>query len=213
MAGSNWDTIHAERVALADDLAAISDEAWTTPSMCSSWNVQQLLGHMTATAKMTPLTFVGRMAGAGFRFSVMAQRLVDKETVGTSQQTLAEFRAHADDSTAPPGPSDTWLGETIVHGTDIRWPLGLERDFPMDALVRLADFYKNSNAIIGSKRRVEWVTLRATDTDWSTGVGAEVSGPMLALVMAMTGRRPALLRLTGDGVVTLDSRLSAPAAG
>lgn len=207
MAASNWDTIHAERHALADDLAAVSDEAWATPSMCTGWTVQQTLGHMTATAKMSPVSFLGKMAAAGFRFSRMAQRLVDQESAGGPQRTLAEFRAHADDSTSPPGPPDTWLGETIVHSTDIRWPLGLEHEFPTAALVRVADFYKKSNALIGSRRRIDGVTLRATDTDWSYGAGPEVSGPLLALVMAMTGRRPALLRLTGDGLSTLESRV------
>lgn len=207
---SNWDTIHSERHALADDLAAASDDAWATPSMCAGWNVQQMLGHMTATARMTPVNFLGKLAGAGFRFNVMAQRLVDREAAGAPEQTLAQFRAHADDSTSPPGPPDSWLGETIVHGTDIRWPLGLEHDFPVDAVVRVADFYKNSNALIGSKRRIDGVTLRATDTDWTSGQGPEVSGPMLALVMAMTGRRPALLRLTGEGLPTLEARLPRP---
>jgi uncharacterized protein (TIGR03083 family) len=212
MARSNWDTIHAERHALADDLAGVSDQAWATPSMCTGWNVQQMLGHMTATARMSPVNFLGKMAASGFRFGRMAQRLVEQESAGSPHQTLAEFRAHADDSTSPPGPPDTWLGETIVHSTDIRWPLGLEHEFPMPALVRVADFYKNSNALIGTKRRIEGVALRASDTDWSFGSGPEVSGPMLALVMAMTGRVPALLRLTGDGLAALESRMGCPPA-
>ena len=37
---------------------------------------------------------------------------------------------------------------------------------------------------------------------------AEVSGPMLSLVQAMTGRRAALADLAGDGVETLRSRMA-----
>jgi hypothetical protein len=44
------------------------------------------------------------------------------------------------------------------------------------------------------------------DTDWSHGEGAEVSGPIVSLVMAMTGRKGALADLSGDGVDTLSSR-------
>ena len=63
-----------------------------------------------------------------------------------------------------------------------------------------------ANLIIGAKDRIEGVTLRATDTDWQHGAGPEVSGPILALVVAMCGRRAALDDLTGDGVAVLRAR-------
>jgi hypothetical protein len=72
--------------------------------------------------------------------------------------------------------------------------------------VTVADFYKGSNLLIGSKNRIAGLTLRATDADWSHGTGPEVSGPILSLVMAMTGRKAADDDLTGDGVGTLRSR-------
>jgi hypothetical protein len=72
--------------------------------------------------------------------------------------------------------------------------------------VRVADFSQSSNLLIGSKRRIEGLMLRATDTDWSHGTGPEVAGPILSLVMAMTGRRAADDDLTGDGVAALRTR-------
>ena len=48
--------------------------------------------------------------------------------------------------------------------------------------------------------------LSATDTDWTHGDGPEVRGPMIALVMAMTGRPQVLDDLSGEGVATLRSR-------
>jgi len=106
----------------------------------------------------------------------------------------------------PPGPADTWLGETIVHAEDIRRPLGIGHQYPTEAVVQVASFYQGSNLLIGSKKRIEGLTLRATDAEWSHGTGPEVSGPILSLVMAMTGRKAALDDLTGDGVATLRSR-------
>jgi hypothetical protein len=90
-----------------------------------------------------------------------------------------------------------------VHGEDIRRPLGIAHAYPMDALTRVADFYKGSNLLIGAKRRIAGVTLRATDADWSTGTGPEAAGPMLSLLLAMTGRSAALADLTGEGVASL----------
>ena len=72
--------------------------------------------------------------------------------------------------------------------------------------MRVADFYKGSNLIIGAKRRIAGLTLRATDIDWSHGTGPEVSGPITAIVMAMTGRKAVAGELAGDGVATLQAR-------
>jgi uncharacterized protein (TIGR03083 family) len=201
-----WPIIHRERAALATDLAELPADAWATPSLCPDWTVHDVLGHIVATAKMSPLGFVGSLASAGFRFNEMASRNIARETAGGPAHTLDELRAHASDSTSPPGPTDTWLGEIIVHSTDIRWPLGLEHDFPIDAVIRVAEFYRKSNALIGSKRRISGLTLKATDIEWSTGSGPEVRGPILALVMGMTGRRGALPRLEGGGLEAFSAR-------
>jgi uncharacterized protein (TIGR03083 family) len=94
----------------------------------------------------------------------------------------------------------------IVHAEDIRRPLGIKHAYPAEAVTRVADFYKGSNLLIGSKRRIDGLTLRATDADWSHGTGPEVSGPALSLVLAMTGRTAAIEDLDGDGVATLRRR-------
>jgi hypothetical protein len=60
--------------------------------------------------------------------------------------------------------------------------------------------------LIGGKRRVEGVTLKATDADWSHGSGPVASGPARALMLATAGRTAALDELTGPGVQTLRSR-------
>jgi uncharacterized protein (TIGR03083 family) len=139
-----WSTIHAERLALADDLASLPAQRWDTPSLCPGWTVRDVLAHLTSTAKLTPLSFFAAFAGSGFRFNVMAARSIAKERGATAADGLAEFRRVADRTSSPPGPVDSWLGEVIVHGEDIRRPLGITRAYPMDALARVADFYKTS---------------------------------------------------------------------
>ncbi|MFE3290413.1 maleylpyruvate isomerase family mycothiol-dependent enzyme [Rhodococcus sp. NPDC059234] len=206
-AQSPWPVIHAERISLADDLASLTEDQWSTTSLCSQWSVWETLGHMTATAKMTPPKFFLKMAGTGFRFESFGAKNIAAETAGTPADTLAEFRRVATATSSPPGPVDTWLGETIVHAEDIRRPLGIAHAYPPDALVRVADFYKGSNLLIGSKSRIAGLTLRSTDTAWTIGAGPEVSGPMLALVLAMTGRSAGLDELSGDGLETLRERV------
>jgi hypothetical protein len=98
------------------------------------------------------------------------------------------------------------LGEVIAHGEDIRRPLGL-RHRPSDAaLVAVADSWKRTNLLIGSKRRIAGLRLQASDLAWSHGDGPEVIGPMLSLVMAMVGRKEAQADLSGEGLVVLTAR-------
>ncbi len=201
-----WPAIHEEREVLAKDLSTLTNEQWATPSLCAGWTVRDVLGHMTATAKMTPPRFFLALAGTGFRFNQMTSREVARETTGTPADNLAEFRRYTQASTHPPGPATSWLGETVVHGTDIRRPLGLSRYFPEPALVQVAGFFAGSNVLIGAKKRITGLRLQATDADWSTGSGPEVSGPLLSLIMAMTGREAMLSDLSGDGVGQLRER-------
>jgi uncharacterized protein (TIGR03083 family) len=201
-----WPLIHAEREALADDLATVTDEQWATPSLCAGWSVRDVLAHMAATAKMTPPAFFVAMAAAGFRFNTMTARGVARETAGTPAEGLAEFRRYTQATSHPPGPTGTWLSETVVHSADIRRPLGMTRDYPDQVLVQTADFVKVTNLLLGAKKRIDGLSLRATDADWATGSGPRVSGPLLSLIMAMTGRQAALDDLTGEGVSVLRER-------
>ena len=208
MATTNpWPLIHAEREALAADLATLTGEQWATGSLCTDWTVRDVLGHMTATAKMTPPKFFASFAAAGFKFNNMTAKGVAAEATAPPEAGLANFRDHLKDTTHPPGPVESMLGEAVIHSEDIRRPLGLTREYPPEALVRVAQFFQGSNMIVGAKGRIADLTLRATDTDWSTGTGPEVTGPQLSLVLAMTGRSAALADLSGDGVDTLRSRM------
>ena len=208
MATTNpWPLIHAEREALAADLATLTGEQWATRSLCTDWTVRDVLGHMTATAKMTPPKFFASFAAAGFKFNNMTAKGVSAEATASPADGLANFRDHLKDTTHPPGPVESMLGEAVIHSEDIRRPLGLTREYPPEALVRVAQFFQGSNMIVGAKGRIADLTLRATDTDWSTGTGPEVTGPQLSLILAMTGRSAALADLSGDGVDTLRSRM------
>jgi len=201
-----WPTIHSERKALAADLEALTDEQWATPSLCTDWTVRDVLAHMTATAKISPPQFFGKMITSGFSLKNMQSKDIATERGSSPAETLARFTAEVSSSKHPPGPSDTWLGETIVHAEDIRRSLGIKHDYPTDAAVQVANFYKGSNLIIGAKKRIAGLRLRATDAAWSHGDGPEVSGPIVSLVMAMAGRKTSDEDLSGDGVATLRSR-------
>jgi uncharacterized protein (TIGR03083 family) len=203
---SIWPTIHAERRALADDVAELTTEQWSTPSLCTEWTVHDVLAHLLSAAKMTPPRFLSRFAAARFDFDRFSGRQVAVEGAGGPAATLVAFRAAESRTTSPPGPKETWLGEAFAHGEDIRRPLGIPHEYPVAEVARVVRFYAKSNAIIGGRDRVAGVTLRATDTDLTVGDGPLVEGPALALMLAASGRMSALDELSGPGVETLRLR-------
>jgi uncharacterized protein (TIGR03083 family) len=201
-----WPVIHAERKALAAQLEGISEEAWSTPSLCSEWTVRDVLAHMTATSKLSPASFFPKLIGSGFSLKKLQGEDIARERGSSGPEALTRFTAQTDSTGRPPGPVETMLGEVLVHSEDIRRPLGLPHAHSTEAVMQAADFYKRSNLILGTKRRIAGVTLRATDGVWSHGEGPSVEGPMLSLLSAMTGRKTALDDLTGEGVDVLRSR-------
>jgi uncharacterized protein (TIGR03083 family) len=201
-----WPAVHAERKALAADLRALGDEGWATPSLCGDWTVRDVLAHMTSAGTLTPPAFFAGLIASGFNFDKLQDKGIAARRGATPADTLAGFEAVVTSVKHPPGPATTWLGEVIVHSEDIRRPLGITHAYPTGAVVQVADFYQGSNLLIGSKRRIEGLSLRATDAAWSHGSGPEVAGPIVSLVLAMTGRKEAIDDLTGDGVPTLRAR-------
>jgi uncharacterized protein (TIGR03083 family) len=168
--------------------------------------VKDTAGHVLAAAEQTPLNFYREMISAGFRFNVFANRAAKRLATIGPDELVARLRARTTTTNHPPAPVMAMLGEIVVHGEDIRRPLGLKHTSPEGALVAVADSWKNSNLLIGAKRRITGLRLRSTDSDWSHGDGPEVSGPLISLVLAMTGRKGAHVDLNGKGLTILASR-------
>jgi len=202
----DWPKIQVEREACADLFESLTPEQWAKASWCKGWTVRDVAGHLIAATQLSTGSFFSHLASAGFSFTKMSETDAKRCSAGDPAGLAAEMRAGALRRTHPPGPLTAMLGEAVVHGEDIRRPLGLSRTFPDDTLVAVADFFKRSNLLIGAKRRVSGLHLTATDVDWSNGDGPEVKGPMASLILAMTGRRQVHGDLSGEGVATLAGR-------
>ena len=82
MSDDIWPVVHAERRALAADLAGVAPERWTTPSLCTGWTVHDVLAHMVSTAKETPASFFTGLIGSGFRFARFTEKRIAAERAG-----------------------------------------------------------------------------------------------------------------------------------
>lgn len=206
MAYDIWPVIHTERKALAADLEGLTDAQWQTRSQCADWSVQDVVAHMLATSHMSGAKFFPKFVGAGFNFEKLQSKGIEQNRGTSPADMMNNFAAQLDSKGRPPGPPMTMLGEVIIHSDDIRRPLGIAHEYPTEVLTQLGTFFSNSSPIIHGKERVAGLHLKATDTEWEHGSGPTVEGPMLPLLLAITGRKSALTDLSGDGVDTLRSR-------
>ncbi len=204
--GDTWSLVHAERAALVDDLQGLDDARWGTPSLCAGWSVHDVAAHLVDTARTTRLGFVVGLARAGFDFDRQNARGVHRHRGATPQVTLQRLQDAAPRRSTPPAPLDSRLVEEVVHGEDVRRPLGLARSYPQEAVVRSLRLQARTPASFGgAKELLTRCRLTASDADVSVGEGPEVSGPVLSLLLVACGRRVALDDVQGPGLPALSS--------
>lgn len=201
-----WSKIHAERAEFADLIGTLTPEQLETQSLCGDWRVRDVVGHMISAAHTSLANFFPGLIASGFRFNTFTQKGTQKYGGGTAAELAERIRATTTRTSHPPGPAVVMLGEMIVHGEDVRRPLGVKHGYPAADIQTVGNFYKTSNLLLGSKKRIQGLTVRAEDADWSTGSGPEVFGPGAALLSAMTGRRAALDDLRGEGLEEFATR-------
>lgn len=203
-----WKMIHAERKSVAAMIEDLTPEQWGSASLCGEWTVGPLAAHILAGAEQTPGRFIRGMTVAGFRFDTMVDRDARSRGRLSAQQVADRLRQRTTTTNRPPAPAEAMLGEIVVHGEDIRRPLGLPGTVADDAANACLQMYTAASFPVGGKKRIRGLSLVATDTGWSYGAGPKVSGPAMSLLLAMTGRPAGLDALTGDGAAVLSQRMA-----
>ena len=101
-------------------------------------------------------------------------------------------------------PAELGLGDLLVHSADALRPAGIMPDPPVaDVLVAL-DTYKTWGRRVVHAAPDRGVSLAATDADWRRGIGPEVRGKAIDLLLLVANRRHVVDRLDGPGVARLD---------
>jgi uncharacterized protein (TIGR03083 family) len=196
---------HAERADLAEFLTTLTPKDWAAPSLCSKWNVKDVVAHVVSYEELGTLGLLKRFAKG---WIVRANQVgVDEFATLNPQQLLTFLRNHLQ----PQGLTAGFGGmialvDGTIHHQDIRRSIGRPRNIPADRLDRVLSLVPG-NPRLGAGRRIRGLQLRATDIDWAHGRGPEITGPGEALLMAMAGRRSAVADLSGPGCATLAARL------
>ena len=164
-----WRTIHTERANLIDTWIGLTSEQWSAPSLCARV-VDSGCGRPSdrrrrADARSISLSSSPRPDSASTPLLIVVPRRI--AATGPTE-LVRRLQARTTTTNHPPGPVSAMLGEVVVHGADIRRPWDLHYDYPSAALVEVANGWKNLNMIIGVKRRIAGVRLKANDVEWTT---------------------------------------------
>jgi uncharacterized protein (TIGR03083 family) len=197
-----------ERRQLADLLEGLDAGQLATPSLCAGWDVKAVAAHVVSTVVDGTPAFL-RLA---LRRGSMA-RAIDELARHRAQLPAAELVASlhrcGDRRISPPlfGPLDP-LADVLVHGGDIRIPLGLPFE-PDPQLAALAVDFLTGPWPFGfvPAGRLRGISLHANGIRRTWGRGAEIRGPVAALMMAVSGRTALLHLLDGPGLPLLRRRL------
>ena len=203
-----WGPIKVDRELLADYLESLAPEDWDKPSLCEGWTVKGVATHLLVTPTMSKGKVFLAFVGSGFNLSKMSQKQIDRMTSEMStDEIVTQTRDTAGVQSAPPGLKPMGvLGEVLTHSSDISLAVGKPLDLPLDHYVLGLDYMKDVQPVIGCKKRIEGLQLRATDVDWTVGDGPAVEGDAKHLLSAMTGRPEAFDALSGDGVDVMRGR-------
>jgi uncharacterized protein (TIGR03083 family) len=198
-----------ERRRIAALIERLDGAQLTTESLCAGWDVKTVAAHLVSVFADG---FWGFQAAAlrhgGIHRGIDA--LARRRAQSSAPDIAAALRRGADHRLSPPvtGPV-SGLADVLVHGGDIRIPLGIPFD-PNPRLVTLAlDFLTGGRALAFVPfGRLRGIGLRSSDVDRSWGRGAEVRGPAPALMMAVCGRDALFDQLDGPGLELLRNRLT-----
>lgn len=206
--------VRQERRALIETLESLTSEQWDARSLCSEWRVIDVAAHLAYAPVLGPVT--GAVALVRSRLSV--NRMIASTAVEASARgrdaILEQLERNLSSGAQPIGmPTVAALADAVVHGIDVRHPLGLAHTIRGEALGPIAEFVLRTpwplNGVVGGSagRRVDGVRLTASDVEWAHGAGAEVEASAEAIARLLYGRTVAPEELTGPGADVVRARL------
>ena len=201
-----WQVVRQQRLAIADLLDGLTTQQWESRSLCTDWRIRDVAAHVLLVAEPpTPASLLAdavRARGSFHRLNTLAAR---RRALRSPGQLVVDLREHAGSRKVPVVSNyRNVLFDVMVHAQDIAIPLGLDLPLPPRAGAAAATRVWTMGWPFWAKRRLRGVRLTATDVDWSTGSGADVHGPIRAILLLLTGRTTAATAtLAGDGMARL----------
>ena len=197
-----------ERRSIAALIDGLDPQELATKSLCVGWDVKTVAAHLISDFTDG---FWGFLA-SGIRHGNINRgidALARRRARAPAAEIAETLRREADHRLSPPvtGPL-SGLTDVLVHGADMRIPLGISHRPDPQRVARVIDFLTGPTQFgFFPRRRLRGIALHDEDTGQVWGVGNSIHGSGAALMLAVCGRTVALQDLTGPGVPVLRSRL------
>lgn len=198
-----------ERRVVAEMLSGLTKQQQSMRSLCDEWSVHDVAAHLIMPLEVGMPKFLLTMLACRGDFDRANVHLTRQQARRPLDEIVEVLRRKAASRFTPPGSGpEAPLTDLLVHGLDIRWPLGLTRDIPEVRVQTSLGFLTSLSAQgLVAKGLLAGLRFEADDVDWTHGHGPIVNGAAEALLLALSGRSAALSALTGDGLPTLRARL------
>lgn len=194
-----WRVVQEQRADLAELIGTLTAEQWKHPTLCRGWTMREIAAHLSYGSRARLGSVLFQVVRARGNFDRFVDIVTRQDAARPVKDLLADLQAAAVSRRLAPGQSLTnAMLDALVHGQDIAIPLGIERSMPLEAARVCADDVWRRAFPFRARRRLHGYRLVATDTPWSVGEGAQIEGPIAALLLLITGRSAALDHLTGD---------------
>jgi uncharacterized protein (TIGR03083 family) len=208
-----WAAIDEQRTRVADLIEGLSEEQLAHPSLCDGWTVRDVAVHLTLQ-EMGPLDalrgllrYPGSLNGIIHRSAIGEGRGLATGEIVARIRAMRGHRRHNVGLTC----RET-LTDVLVHGLDMAIPLGVDLEVPAgaaaEAATRIHGFGGRGLGSVNRRLPIWGYRLVATDTDWAVGAGQEIRGPMVALLLLVTGRTVRVGELGGPGAELLRRELA-----
>ncbi len=151
-----WQLVATERRRLADDLDALTDAQWRTPSQCDAWSVEELASHVVTPFETSSPRFMLAMLRARGDFDraiiALTARVHGRHT---RQDAIRKLREHAENRWTPPkAGAGMMLAEIVVHAQDIRRVVGVDHDMPQETIRTALDAMEDVDVRADYARRI-----------------------------------------------------------
>lgn len=197
-----------ERADLLVLLRELTPAQWEAPSLCTQWRVRDVAAHLVSYDELSKTQTVTTLLRGGLRPAKVNEVALSKYRDLDTDQIIDLVARSQRPRGLPSGfKGGIALTDGTIHHQDIRRALNMPRVIPEHRLLQVLDFSLGAPTL-PSKGNSRGLRLVATDVDWSSGQGPEVTGPGEALLMAVAGRPQALAELGGDGLPILRERVT-----
>ena len=207
--------LRGERRATIRLLEELPPARWATPSLCEGWTVQDVAAHLAWAPVLPPAALLGGLLRSGFRVNRFTRVSAQRWAARGREAVLEQLRRNAETGATPVGvPAMAPLSDAVLHGLDVRVPLGMPRPVAPEVFLPLAEWHLGlrwpGSALVGGqvRRRITGVELVAEDAGWAHGRGPRVQGSAATIMLVLAGRPVDPAELRGPGAALLSARLS-----